>query len=99
MYTSFARGAIQIAPQAHIQNFSEDFIAWRWWRCRKCGHAIGETNLKTGAEQTTCYLCNFSMPESFRVKDSPSTTTSTTKKPQYKLHGNLALNVCSKTFC
>jgi ABC-type ATPase with predicted acetyltransferase domain len=57
-YTQFLDGEVQIGQSAYISNYSKiDHIEFDWWRCKKCGTAIGDINSTTKQPQMTCYRC------------------------------------------
>jgi len=63
MYHDFIDGRVQISPSAYITNSSKNMpTKLDWWRCDKCGAAIGKENHATHAEQMTCYMCGSPRP-------------------------------------
>ena len=49
MYHDFIDGRVQISPSAYITNSSKNMpTKLDWWRCDKCGAAIGKENHEIG---------------------------------------------------
>lgn len=66
MFHDFVNGIVKVSPSSQILNASKvDAYTLDWWRCDKCGSAIGKENQATHREQMTCYTCGAPRPERY----------------------------------